>query len=48
MQRPGYREGNGAAKAAAQDRYPTDILHLSGKSQRAYKVLEAVALIQLV
>ena len=38
----------GAAQAAAQNRHTAHVLHLGGQAQRAYKILKAVALVQLV
>jgi hypothetical protein len=48
MQGPGHRQGDGAAQAAAQDGHTAHVLHLGGQAQRAYKILKAVALVQLV
>ena len=48
MQGTGHWQRNGAAQAAAQDGHPAQILHMGGFTQRAHKVVQAVALVQLI
>ena len=48
MQSPSHRQGNGTAQSSAQNGHAANILHLSGQTQGTHKVLEAVALVQLV